>query len=196
MNDFYINRLEIIASFFSIIAYWFGTKQRLVFWPISIVTSLIGFPIYYYRLLYASFFQNIIYIIMSLYGWYHWRYGGKGRTELTLISTIAPRDGICLGIGVLVYVVTFNPILIYLGSSMTLLDATRNALAMVGMWAASHKKVETYPIWFVADSVSMYLFYKQGSYPFIFKYFVCVCLSVYSFYVWYNQYKRHCPIKK
>jgi len=189
MDNFYINCLEIILSFFSIVASWFRIKQRFVSWPTSIAASLGSFHIYYYRRLYASFFQNIIDIIMSLYGWYHWRYGGKGRTELTLITTIAPKEGIVLGVGVLVYVVTFNPILIYLGSSMTLLDLIRNALSTVGMWAILNKKLESYPICFVTYAIAFYVFYKKNSYPFMGKYVLKTCISVYSFYVWYNQYK-------
>lgn len=189
MDIYYLEKLEQFSAFFSVVTFYFGTKQRIAAWPISMMISLMNLPLYYFQALYASFLQNIIYMSVSLYGWYCWRYGGKNWTELKVITTTSAEEGSLLVIGVLLYVAIMNPILIRLGSTVTLLDALRSALTMGGMWLTSHKKLETYVIWFISNAVSVYLFYEKAMYPFMAKYILLTCFSVYSYHVWYQQYE-------
>jgi nicotinamide mononucleotide transporter len=189
MDIYYLEKLELFSAFFSIVTFYLGTKQRQATWPVSMTISLMNLPLYYFKRIYGSFLQNIIYMIISLYGWYCWRYGGENRTELKVITTTPLKEAFLLLIGVLLYVVIMNPILVRLGSTVTLLDATRSALTMAGMWVTSHKKLETYPIWFIVNAISIYMFFQKEMYWFMAKYVFMVCLSVYSYHVWYKQYQ-------
>ena len=65
----------------------------------------------------------------------------------------------------------------------------RNALTLVGLWATSHKKLETYLIWFLANTISIYVHQRTKSYWFMGKYIFYLGLSVYSFYTWYEAYR-------
>ena len=190
MDTFYIKNLECFSAIFSMVTFYFGARQKMVTWPISIAISMTNLPIYYFAGLYASFLQNIIYVFVSLYGWYSWRFGGKDRSELKMISTTSLREALCMGVGVILYVVVMNPILIKLGSTITLWDSIRSALTMAGMWVTSHKKIETYLVWFVVNAISIVIFYQKSMYWFMLKYTVFLCLSVYSYFVWLAQYRK------
>lgn len=189
MNLYSLEKLEIFTAFFSILTFYFGAKQRMATWPISIVISTANLPLYYYRGLYASFLQNIIYIITSLYGWYAWRYGGKNRTVLRSITPTSLNQAILLSIGVSLYVIVMNPILVRLGATLTFLDALRSALTMAGSWLTSHKKLETYVVWFAVNAISIVIFHQKQMYWFKVKYTCLLFFSIYSYYLWYKQYR-------
>ena len=193
IND--LKQLERFSSFFSIVTFWFGTRQKMATWPISIAISLMNLPLYYFDRLYGSFFQNIISVIVSLYGWYSWRYGGKGRTELKIITRTSLKEAVLLFLGICLYSAVMTPTLTYLislsskpNATITLFDVLRSALTMAGMWLTSHKKIETYPTWFFVNAIAVFIFFQKERYYFMAKYLFMLCLSVYSFYVWYGQY--------
>lgn len=185
----YLKKLELFSACFSVVTMYFGMKQRIISWPISITISLLNLPIYYSKRAYASFLHGIIYISISLYGWYCWRYGGKNRTALKVITRTSLKEAFLLLLGVLLYMVTIYPLLMRLQSNEPFLDASRNALTLVGMWATSHKKLETYIIWFTANAVSICFFQKTKTLFFMAKYTFYLIFSVYSYYVWYQQYQ-------
>lgn len=182
------SQLEKVSTIFSIVSFWFGTKQRLVAWPISILISLINMPYYFYKGIYVSVFHNLIYIVISLYGWYTWAYGGKKGKALKEITRISWKECIAFGVSMVLYIALLYPILQYIGARLTFLDIVRNSLTLLGLWATSQKKLETYLIWFTVNVLSVFLFYKTKSYWFMGKYIFYLGLSAYSFYEWYRQY--------
>lgn len=189
MSPRYKNYLEIFSTLFSILPLYLGANQYILHWPLSILVSLANLLIYFYKGLYASLFQNILCIMISLYGWYAWHYGGQNRTELTIITRTPLSTAGWLLIAGLLYIVAINAILTHLdGATFRFVDSLRSALTMVGMWLTSHKKLETYLVWFVVNVISIAIFYQKESYFLSMKYLFFLVFSIYSYRLWYHQY--------
>lgn len=64
--------LELIAIFFGLLSVWFAKKNNILVFP----TGIINTGIYVYLLwkwdLLGDMIINFYYVVMSVYGWYHW----------------------------------------------------------------------------------------------------------------------------
>src|SRR6476620_599601 len=92
---------EIVAAVFGVISVFLSVRQNIWSWPTAIVNVGMYTVLFYQTRLYADMGLQVVYVIISFYGWYEWLYGGKGHTELH-VSRTSRRLGILLvGIGII-----------------------------------------------------------------------------------------------
>src|SRR5687768_7179480 len=74
--------LEGTAVFFGLISVYLSTRQNIWSWPTAIVNVSLFVLIFYRTKLYADAGLQVFFLVLSIYGWYEWLYGGKNRTAL------------------------------------------------------------------------------------------------------------------
>ena len=77
------------------IGVYLGVRQKIWSWPIGIAGVTLYVIVFYRARLYADMGLQVVYIVLSFYGWYEWLYGGPGRTTLT-VSRAKPHHWIIL----------------------------------------------------------------------------------------------------
>jgi hypothetical protein len=95
-----VNPLETVAALFGIISVYLSVRQNIWSWPTAIVNVGLYTFVFYQSRLYADMGLQVVYVVISFYGWYQWLYGGQGHTELKV--SVTPRKlGIALaGLGI------------------------------------------------------------------------------------------------
>ena len=68
---------EIIAVITGILSVWYARKESILVYPIGIISVLLYVYICLEVKLYADAGINFYYFVVSLYGWYYWKHGGK-----------------------------------------------------------------------------------------------------------------------
>src|SRR6476646_8968822 len=79
--------LEFVAVVFGIISVLLSVRQNIWSWPTALVNVALFFALFFKSGLYSDMGLQVVYFILSLYGWYEWLYGGAGRTELEVTPT-------------------------------------------------------------------------------------------------------------
>ena len=79
--------IEIVAAVFGVVSVFLSTRQNIWSWPTAIVNVGLYIFVFFGAKLYADTGLQIVYVILNAYGWYHWLYGGKNRTELAVSRT-------------------------------------------------------------------------------------------------------------
>src|SRR5919206_223625 len=51
-------------------------------WPVGLANNIFFFVLFWRAKLYADSSLQVVYMAISLYGWWNWLYGGKGRSCL------------------------------------------------------------------------------------------------------------------
>ena len=77
-----MNLVEIIGTVFGFIAVILMIRQHILCWPIGIANAALYTIMFYQNRLYSDMILNICYILLFIYGWYEWLYGGKSKTKL------------------------------------------------------------------------------------------------------------------
>lgn len=58
-------------------------------WPVGIANNIFFFLLFWKAKLYADAILQTVYLVISIFGWWNWVFGGEGRTELPISRTRA-----------------------------------------------------------------------------------------------------------
>ena len=75
ISDQYI---EILGVLFSLLYLFFSIRQKILLWPMGIISALLYMVVFYQSKFYADMGLNGYYFIISIYGWILWN---RGRNE-------------------------------------------------------------------------------------------------------------------
>jgi nicotinamide mononucleotide transporter len=173
-----VSPLEIVAAIITGWCIWLATKQSLLYWPVGIVSVLLYSWIFYDAKLYADAGLQVIYFVLTLYGWYEWKMGGAGGTTLKVSRTPRPAwlalllagiaGSVALGFGMLRW--TDNP--------APWVDASTASFSIVAQVMTTRKWLENWIVWIVVDVVYVFLYIQRGLIPTAVLYAVFLVLAV------------------
>jgi nicotinamide mononucleotide transporter len=187
-----VSTLEIAAVAFGLVSVYLSTRQRIWSWPTAIVNVSLYALLFYRERLYADMGLQVIYLVLSLYGWYAWLYGGENRTELR-VSRLTPRVAAILaalgmagslGLGTLLHRTT--------DASLPYLDSSLSVFSLIAQWMMTRKILENWMLWIALDVVyvCMFVFLKQ-LYLTSFQYAVFLGLAALGHIQWLRSYRTH-----
>jgi len=82
-----LSPFEALAALFGVVSVYLSVRENIWSWPTAIVNVGLYTVVFYQSRLYADMGLQVIYVVLSFYGWYQWLYGGKNRTELPVSRT-------------------------------------------------------------------------------------------------------------
>lgn len=179
--------LEWVTMTSALATYPLGVRQKISIWPISITITLLNFFIYYNVDLYDRCFLAILSLVSSFYGWYQWRYGGKKKKPLR-VSKLNLGTGFTLLLFAILGAFPIGYILQLMNSSYPYWGGIRTSFFLAALWTTSHKKLESYILWFFLNIISAVVCFYKGLYPFTGKYIIYIGFSVYGYYAWRRSY--------
>jgi nicotinamide mononucleotide transporter len=142
---------EIIAVVLGIIAVYLSTKQHVWTYPLGIISVFIYIFIFFEVKLYADMGLQVFFIVLQVYGWYEWLYGGKNKTELH-VSKILLREIYYTIIFVIVATAVIGYTLHKLtDASLPYVDSFLAVLSMAGQWMMAKKYLESWHVWIAVN---------------------------------------------
>ena len=128
---------------------------------------------------------QVVYFVLSLYGWYEWLYGGKSRTRAAASREHAARTGaVLLAIGVVVWVALSRLTSRLPGVALPQLDAALTTTSLVAQWMMTRKLLENWTLWIVVDVAYVGMFIFKGLYLTAANYAVYLVLAVLGHIAW------------
>ncbi|MEO7684837.1 MAG: nicotinamide mononucleotide transporter family protein, partial [Gemmatimonadaceae bacterium] len=70
-----MNALEYVAAFFGVVSVYLSVRQNVWSWPTAIVNVGLYAIVFHSSRLYADMGLQVVYVVVSFYGWYQWLYG-------------------------------------------------------------------------------------------------------------------------
>lgn len=151
---------EISAVILGIIAVYFSTKQNVWTYPLGIISVFLYINIFYEVKLYADMGLQVFFIILQLYGWYEWLYGGENKSKLRVSKT--PKNIVTYNI---LFVIFGTAILGYTLHTVTdaalpYIDSFLAVLSMSGQYLLARKYLGNWSVWIAVNigSIAMYGF--------------------------------------
>jgi nicotinamide mononucleotide transporter len=197
-SDFYYNLLqttylEFIAVLFGLLSVWYVRKEDILGYP----TGLVNVGCYIYICLtsglYANMVINIIYFLMSIYGWWKWSRHGNNDEVLTVTALGKKQMVIYLGVIGILFVSVYFVLHMFRESNFPLYDALTTAIFIVAMWLQARKNLESWILWIAGDLIAVPLFISVGLVFTGFQYFVFLALAVSGYINWRKSYIKTRP---
>lgn len=159
-----VSLAEIVGVVFGVTGVWLTVRQSIWCWPAGIVNvSLFAFVFAQSRL-YGSAALQLVYLTLSVYGWYKWLHPGDGGRVL-LVSRTPGRWWIPLVVTAGFVAVGFGYYLrTWTDAALPFVDAAATACSLVAQFMTTRKWIENWVIWIAVDVVYVGMYATQQLY--------------------------------
>jgi nicotinamide mononucleotide transporter len=186
INWFADNYIEILGVITSLIYLYFSVKQHIWLWPFGIISSAFFIYIFYVYRFYADMSLQGYYLLISIYGWYHWaratRHVDTDRLPVTRVRLLTAL--ILFILFILLWILIALLLTHLTDSDVPWGDAFITAGSIIATWLLARKILEQWIIWIIVDAVSVGMYLYKDMYPTVFLYFVFTVIAVIGFYKW------------
>jgi nicotinamide mononucleotide transporter len=179
-----VSPLELFAALVGALSVWLSVRQNIWSWPTAIVNVVLYALVFYEAKLYADMGLQVIYAILSIYGWYEWLYGGAGRTELRVTRT-GLRLGALLALIAAVGSALLGVLLRHAtDAALPFMDSFLSSTSLVAQWMMTKKLLENWLVWIGVDVLYVGMFIFKGLFLTAGLYAVFLALAIKGYLDW------------
>ena len=176
--------LELFAALVGAVSVYLSVRQNVWSWPTAIVNVLLYVVVFFREKLYADMGLQVVYAIISAYGWYHWLYGGAERSELR-VSRTPLRERLVLSLLVVAGAASLGTLFARAtDASLPYLDSSLTATSLAAQWMMTRKYLENWLVWIAVDVVYVPMFIYKRLYPTAALYAVFLVLATMGYVQW------------
>ena len=176
--------LEAVAVLFILANVWLMVKENIWGWPAGIAGVILYAVVNYRAHLYSNAGLQIVYLILSIHGWYEWLHGGAGRSELQITRASRRVWLYCSLAGVAGTFVLLGFLRLTTDAAFPIWDASTTSFSLVAQWMLNEKITENWLWWLVIDIVYVPI-YIFGKLPLTAALYALFCvLSVKGYVDW------------
>jgi nicotinamide mononucleotide transporter len=177
--------IEILGVVFSLLYLFFSIRQKILLWPMGIISALLYMVVFYQSRFYADMGLNGYYLVISIYGWIIWKRGKESGGEgLPVTRTGLKLAGILVVFTLAAFILMGLILDHYTDSPVPYWDAFTTALGVTATWMLARKILEHWILWIIVDAVSMGLYLYRGLYPTLVLFAVYTAMAVIGFIQW------------
>jgi len=184
---------EAIAMVLAIAYLLLAIKQNLWSWVAAFFSTLIYSIIFFDVSLLMDSALNVYYLLMAIYGWYSWKYGGKLQEKELEVTTY----GLSTNIKAIIILSGISIVLGYIMSNYTnadfaYIDSFTTVFAIFSTYMLAKKVLENWIYWIVIDAISIYIYIQKG------LDLTAILFAIYTFlaFVAYKKWKEEYELSK
>lgn len=134
---------EAVGAVFAVCQVVLSRKNNVNNYLFGIAGVLIGIWIYYQHQLYADILLNLYYLVMSIYGWFYWKFG-KQNHQAPISFSNTKNLITASGIAVICFGIMLYWLSTHTDSDVPVWDSFVAAFAWAGMWLMAKRKIENW----------------------------------------------------
>jgi nicotinamide mononucleotide transporter len=181
------NWVEISGFVTSVICVWYNVRQNIWAWFWSIVCVSIYAYFFFTTKFYIEVCLQIIYLVLSVYGWYAWLHGGKDKEELA-VSDLPKKYWLPL---VLLAVFCATSLGYFFqqrtNANLPYIDATTSVVSLIAQWMLAKKYLQNWLLWIFADIIYIGMFWYKDLYITSFLYVIFLGLATKGYLDWKKE---------
>lgn len=176
--------LELISFVLSVITVVLNIRQTHWAWLFAILSSAMYGIVFYGARLYGDMGLQGVFIVVSVWGWYQWLYGGDQKTPLPVTRASATEMAFCVAGWVAGFAILALFLANFTNTDVPNIDGFLTAGSLAGQVLLSRKKVENWIVWIVVDILYVGLYLYKDLILTAILYGVFVVLASIGLYAW------------
>jgi nicotinamide mononucleotide transporter len=179
-----MSSLELIAAITGAISVWLSVRQNIWSWPTAIVNVVLYALVFWNARLYADMGLQVVYAVLSVYGWYEWLYGGEGHTHLRVTRTTGPVGARLVLVAAVGSAALGTVLHRTTDAALPYMDSFLSSTSLVAQWMMTKKLLENWLVWIAVDVLYVGMFLFKGLYLTAGLYAVFLALAVRGYLDW------------
>ena len=178
--------LEVTAIFFGLLSVWFAKKDNIWVFPTGIINTAIYVYLLWKWSLLGDMMINFYYVMMSIYGWYHWTRKKDDVTQFPISRmTLSEKKGsIIIFLLTILFVVAVYTFFDKFTHWTSYIDTLVTGIFFVGMWLMAKRKIENWILWIIGDIISIPMYFFKGYSFTSLQYFIFTIIAIYGYIEW------------
>jgi nicotinamide mononucleotide transporter len=183
-----LSLLEILAAVFGLIAVYLTANKNVWGWPLGLVNVVLFGLLYYRNGLYANMWLQLMFLILSIYGWVEW-INSKDKDDHIHVTRWAGLPEITLYVTIVILLVPGIYFLLInytagLNKQQIFLDALTTSLSIVAQYMMARKIVQCWFFWIMTDTLYISMNISLSLYAMAGLYFLFIILSITGYRSW------------
>lgn len=154
--------LEILSFVLSVLTVLLNIRQIHWAWLFSILSSALYGIVFFSTRLYGDSGLQMVFVVVSVYGWYCWLQGGKQSQEMPVTSLNLMQRFAAILAWLSVFVILSLFLKSFTDTDVPYMDGFLTAGSLVGQLLLSRKKIENWLIWIAVDVLYVGLYLSKG----------------------------------
>ncbi len=175
---------ELVAVALSLWMVERNMRVRPSAWPLAIVSSLLYLVLFRRSGLYGEAALQAMFVAVSAWGWWQWRYGTTGGRPLVVRDLPVRGRWIVAALTLVAWPIVGMLISRNTDSTVPYADALPTVASVTGQWLLARKYVQNWPTWLVVNLYSVGLFAYKGLWPTAVLYALFAVLSIAGWRAW------------
>lgn len=161
-------------------------RQNIWTWPVGVLYAAVSVWVFSQDRLFGQTLLHVFYVVMNLYGWWYWLYGGQREDDATLAVGRLSGFGLILaiGVGILGTALLGFGLGSIEGAQLAWPDAIITAFSFVAMYLQARKFIESWGFWLIINVGSVALYLSAGLNFYAVLYVVYLGLAVVGVQTW------------
>ena len=177
--------IQISAALTGLYSVWLLKKENIITWPIGILNCLLLAYSFFTVKLYADFSLQIIFIVLSIVGWFSW--AKQNNNKISRVDKF--EKNLYFYLSLIIWSNCFVLLTVFKGN-LPWLDSITATLSIVATILLNKKKLETWYVWILVDVISIPM-YLLADLPYIaLLYIAYLALAITNLKSWKQSYEK------
>lgn len=178
--------LELTAILFGLLSVWYAKKDNIWVFPTGIINTAIYVYLLWKWSLLGDMMINFYYVIMSIYGWYHWTRKKDDVVEFPIsrMTLYEKKLSIIIFLATVVFVLVIYIIFDKFTHWTSYVDTFVTGIFFVGMWLMARRKIENWILWIIGDIISIPMYFVKGYSFTSIQYLIFTIIAVFGYLEW------------
>src|SRR6476646_6629866 len=173
--------IEVLGFVTGAVSVAFAVRESAWNWPVGVANNVFFFVLFWKAKLYADALLQIVYVILSIYGWWNWLHGGAGSSKLPITRTRLQTALLLFLVTALSTAVMAFVLQEFTDSQVPIGDGVTAALSLTAQYMLSRKLLENWCVWMTADVIYILLYCYKSLYltGILYAVFFAMCIMGY-----------------
>ena len=176
--------IEGIAAISGLLCVWLTVRQNILCWPTGLIQVILYIGVFYHARLYSDLILHVIYVIVQVYGWYHWLYGGREQTELKVTVLSVPSLVTWAILGVVAIIPWGYLMATFTDAAAPYADAYVVVMSLIAQWLMARKRLESWYFWIAVDVVAIAVYGYKDLFITVGLYAIFLAFAILGYFQW------------
>ena len=176
--------LEMLSFALAIVMVWLNIRQSAWAWLFAITSAGLYAVVFYEAKIYGDMGLQLVFVVISLWGWYQWLFGGKNKQGIAVSRLSSKGWGIVIVTWALAYVIIAAVLQAFTDTDVAHSDAFLTAGSLVAQYLLTRKTIENWHLWIILDLLYIGLYVHKNLYLTAVLYGLFALLAFVGLFTW------------